>query len=133
MKLLVLLFLLPALALAHYPGIRVIDGDTVYVPTHMVSGFPVGISVRVLGVDTPETRGAKCDNERQMGEAAKIFVRDVLAKAESVSITYRKWDKYGGRINGTIVVDGKDLGTMLIAAGLAVPYSGGARANVWCP
>lgn len=127
-----LLLLVPSLAFAHYPNVRVIDGDNVYVPNHMVENMPMGISVRLIGINTPEIRAAKCDKERLMGEAAQLFIRDAIDRSTAFSVKYVKWDKYGGRIDGIITVDGKDLSQLLIDAGLAVPYTRGIRVNVWC-
>jgi hypothetical protein len=49
-----------------------------------------------------------------------------------VTFTATKWDKYGGRVDGVILIDGKDVVPDIIAGGYGVAYAGGARANVWC-
>jgi endonuclease YncB( thermonuclease family) len=41
------------------------------------------------------------------------------------------WDKYGGRFDAVVYLDGTSLGQMLLDAKLAVPYDGGRRRN-WC-
>lgn len=129
---LLLLCLLPLAAFGAY-DVRVIDGDTVNVPMGTVVNMPSRVSVRLIGVNAPETRQAACDRERAAGEAAKVYVRDRFATATRVKIEFVRWDKYGGRVDGRITLDGKDLATDLVAAGFAAPYSGGVRVNVWCP
>lgn len=113
--------------------VRVIDGDTVNVPVGVVVGMPGRVSVRLIGVNAPETRQAKCAKERQLGEAAKIYLRDRFANATRVKIEYVRWDKYGGRVDGRINLDGADLSDDLVKAGFAVPYGGGRRdLTYWC-
>lgn len=117
-------------ATAHYPAVRVIDGDTVSVPLTMIERLPSLASVRLVGVNAPELRG-KCEAERQLAEAARLYVRDRIDQAKTVRVEFVRWDAYGGRVDGRITIDGKDLGADLIAAGLAVPSSG-KRVGAWC-
>lgn len=126
-----LLFSFAAAAAFDY---RAIDGDTINVPIGVVKNFPTRISVRFIGIDAPESgKKARCENERQVGEAATFFVRDFLATESKVTVRFVRWDKYGPRIDGRITANGKDLADELVKAGLAVPYTGGKRVNVWCP
>lgn len=133
-KLLAAFLLFPLLAFGAAPyGTRVIDGDTIQVPSAAVEGLPTMISVRLYGINTPEsTSAAKCPAERQAGEATKLYVRDRLAKADTVKIVYKKWDKYGGRFDGFVIIDGQDLAQDLIKNGYGVPYLTGKRPNPWC-
>ena len=60
--------------------VHVIDGDTVRL-------FNMKPDVRLVGFNAPETRRAKCEYERQLGDQATRRVRDlvhseVLALAE---------------------------------------------------
>lgn len=113
--------------------VRVLDGDTVVVRARIWLGQDVETAVRVLGVDTPETGPrAKCDSERQVGEAAKQFTRAALPPGAVVRLTGVKPDKYGGRVLAHVALpDGQDLAQALIAAGLARAYDGRARGG-WC-
>lgn len=114
MKLFLLLFLLAFPAFARdYPAtvIRVKDGDTVVVNIDL--GFRMqitNISVRLSNVNAPEKGGP-------LGEAAKKWLTD-LALGKSVILHTQKneYDKYG-RILAAIDLNGKDLGTAIIAAG----------------
>ncbi len=113
-----------------WPIERVVDGDTVKV---RVPGLPPGLallSVRLRGVDAPETRRAECEAERTAGAAAAAFLRDALAGARVVFRDPR-WGKYGGRAIADAMVDGRPLAAMLIEAGHGRPHDGGRREG-WC-
>jgi micrococcal nuclease len=111
-------------------GIR--DGDTLAV---VLPGLPSALNpvgVRLRGVDTPESGGrAKCVSERALATRATHFTRQMVTTAESVEFADPSWDKYGGRIDADVWIDGKRLADQLIAAGLARRYDGGKRAG-WC-
>jgi endonuclease YncB( thermonuclease family) len=111
---------------------RVIDGDTFEIPPQVSMSIlsDLNVSVRVRGVDTPEIKG-KCFNERRKAEQAKIFTKDTLSNAKSVEIKNAEWDKYGGRIDADVIIDGKNLAKMLIERDLGRPYDGGNRRS-WC-
>lgn len=113
--------------------VRVLDGDTIVVHARIWLGQYVETAVRVLGVDTPETGArAKCEAERQAGEAAKQFTKAAMPPETRVRLTSIEPDKYGGRVLANVVLsDGKDFAQALILAGHARPYDGGARAG-WC-
>jgi len=108
------------------------DGDTLAVD---LPGLPEPlnpVAVRLRGVDTPESGGrAKCTLERTMAARATGFTRAAIAAARSIEFEAPTWDKYGGRIDAEVWVDGQPLSERLIAAGLARPYDGGKRAG-WC-
>jgi endonuclease YncB( thermonuclease family) len=117
--------LLSALAATHAPAaaMRVIDGDTIEVN---------GETIRILNIDTPEIRHAQCDAERRLGQIAKQRVANLLA-AGTINILRgdrgRLKDKYG-RTLAVVGIDGVDLGELLIAEGLARPWTGKRRP--WC-
>lgn len=108
------------------------DGDTLAVD---LPGLPEPlnpVAVRLRSVDAPESGGrAKCSAERKLAERATRFTRDAIAAARSIEFGSPSWDKYGGRIDADVWLDGKRLSEQLIAAGLARPYGGGKRAG-WC-
>lgn len=117
-----------------WPVLGAVDGDTLKV--HL-PGLPMElqpVKVRVRGIDTPETRG-KCDRERQAANKATALTRFLItqAKAKQKPIVFSDigWDKYGGRIDALVMIDGQSLGAILISAGLARAYDGGKRAG-WC-
>ena len=110
----------------------VIDGDTVEVDAS--SDMPpelVSIRVRLRAVDTPETWRPKCEAERQAGEAATAFTKAAIAKAGNVIVRDPTWDKWGGRVVASLILDGQALSQTLIAAGHGRPHDGGKRKG-WC-
>ena len=110
---------------------RVIDGDTFKVEARVWPGITAQSNVRVRGVDTPEIRRAKCgEYERRRGLAARDFVRGVIGeRVWLVNVTH---GKFGRRvIAGVLLADGRDLATLLLATGHALPYRGGRRPR-WC-
>lgn len=112
---------------------RVIDGDTIEIKMPGLPAHLQNLKIRLYGVDTPEKSfRAHCPEERQLGEEATKYARQVIAKAHTLRYNLMKWDKYGGRVNGDVLVDGVSLAGLLIREGYAVPYYGGKKTNVWC-
>jgi endonuclease YncB( thermonuclease family) len=106
--------------------IKDVDGDTVEVE---VDFLPVELgkrlSIRVYGVDTPEKGWrAQSDHERKMGEQASAFTKNLLQNANDVKIRVLSWDKYGGRLLGDVIVDGKSLRQLLLENKYAREYYG---------
>jgi endonuclease YncB( thermonuclease family) len=132
MKWLALLLLTAAPAHA-YEITRVIDGDTVEIAVDFLpSPLPPKLSIRVIGIDTPEkSPRAQCDAEAALAKKASAFTKDAVANALEVDVKILKWDKYGGRVLGTIFLDHQSLAESLISAGLARPYKGDAKQS-WC-
>lgn len=111
---------------------RIIDGDTLQVPRDQVAKIISGLDlhIRLRGVDTPELKG-KCRAEIRAAQQAATFTADSLKRAKKIEIGSIEWDKYGGRVDADLFLDGKSLGKMLIDRGLARPYNGGTRGG-WC-
>lgn len=122
----------PALA-EQYKINRVIDGDTVEIAVDFLPDpLPPKLSIRVLGIDTPEKAPrAQCEAEAKKAAEASAFTKRAVAMAQSVEIQIKSWDKYGGRVLGHVLLDGHSLSEMLIGAGLARPYKGEAKTS-WC-
>ena len=111
--------------------VRVIDGDTIEIKNEC---FPkeLKLSVRVLGVDTPEKASkAKCDKEAKLGEKASKFTKQFIGKNKTATFNNIKWDKYGGRLLADVEINGKNLKDELINNGLAYPYDGKKKQS-WC-
>jgi endonuclease YncB( thermonuclease family) len=89
--------------------------------------------VRLVGLDAPELHPARCDAERELGERARDRLVALLTAAESITIEIvgRRRDKYG-RLLGRVLADGRDVAGILIAEGLARPYSGKGKRKGWC-
>jgi micrococcal nuclease len=102
----------------------VIDGDT------LVDGAS-GVRYRFANIDAPETGdGARCANEAQRGELARLAVVAITNRAKTVTVR-RTWrlDQYGRRI-AFVYADGVDIGEALVAKGFARPWRG--KREKWC-
>ncbi len=98
-------------------GVTIIDGDTIAID---------GEHVRLTGFDTPEVAHARCDAERELGQRAtqrleELVCRSGEASVEVVMSTRRLGPatERHGRALARIVVDGLDVGEILVAEGLA--------------
>lgn len=102
----------------------VIDGDT-------IDDRATGVRYRLANIDAPETGdNAKCFRERARGEMARWEAIRLVRSAAVVSVR-RTWrtDIYGRRI-AFVLVDGRDLGRLLVIRGLARPWKG--QREPWC-
>jgi endonuclease YncB( thermonuclease family) len=141
-KLLLILLAMPILAFAQktpkgvtYDAqiIRVSDGDTIVISAPFLPApLKPELAVRIFGVDTPEKgfRG-QCESEKQRGEAASLFTKDLVSKSSQRQVVLYGWDKFGGRVLGDILLNGQSLRTMLISNGFAREYYGDAKQS-WC-
>jgi endonuclease YncB( thermonuclease family) len=118
-------------------AVRVIDGDTI----SLNDGRP---DVRLVGFNTPETGSrALCEAERQKGEAAKRRLRELVSNGnlafQEVACSCPPGSttcNYGRRC-GSLTVNGRDIGSILISDGLAVRFVCGATGcpplpRPWC-
>lgn len=113
--------------------IRATDGDTVVIAApYLPAPLKPQLAVRIFGVDTPE-KGfrAKCPNEKQRGEQASTFTKDMIKTAKKHQVIIYGWDKFGGRVLGDIILDGVSLRAELIKNGFAREYYGDAKL-AWC-
>ena len=107
------------------------DGDTITFnlpKLHPIIGKT--ISIRVNGIDTPEIKG-KCEKEKYEAQQTRDMVSDILKDAEQITLKNMKRGKYF-RIAADVIVDGENLGNMLIEAGVAIKYSGKKKTHKWC-
>jgi endonuclease YncB( thermonuclease family) len=113
--------------------VRIIDGDTVVIAApYLPAPLKPELAVRVFGVDTPEKgfRG-QCASEKQRGEQASTFTKDLIAATKKHQVVLYSWDKFGGRILGDLILDSKSLRALLITNGFAREYYGDAKQS-WC-
>ena len=99
----------------------VIDGDTFRYQ---------GERIRILDIDAPETHPPHCAYERDLGGRATRRLHDLLNQGPFVlRAGFRDEDQYGRKLR-TVSRDGRSLGDILVAEGLARDYDGGRRP--WC-
>jgi endonuclease YncB( thermonuclease family) len=112
---------------------RLIDGDTVaFRADFLPAPLKPELLLRVYGVDTPEKgHRAKCPGEAERGAAASEFTKNAIKNTTKHQIVLYKWDKFGGRVLGDILLDGQSLRAALIANGFAREYYGDAKQS-WC-
>jgi micrococcal nuclease len=117
--------------------IHVIDGDTVRLD---------GQTIRLVGFNAPETVRPECDRERELGDRATQRVRQLVANGR-LELDFLPCScppgtqgtpscNYGRRC-ASLRAHGRDVGAVLIAEGLAVPFHcGGTRCpptpRSWC-
>lgn len=103
-------------------SIYVVDGDTVRVGAD---------SLRLIGLDTPETYEPRCDYELALGQAATARLRELIVRGDGVDlIVLPGRDRYDRGL-AQLFVGGKNIADILISEGLARPYVGGRRLG-WC-
>ena len=113
--------------------LKVSDGDTIVIAAPFLPApLKPQLAVRIFGVDTPE-KGfrAKCESENQRGLAATEFTKKLVGNSQKRQVILYDWDKFGGRVLGDIILDGKSLRQQLIANGFAREYFGEAKQS-WC-
>ena len=121
--------LVPVPAIAEtFDGRRavIIDGDTIALGSERV---------RILNIDAPETRGSRCERELVLGLKAKERLA-ILLRAGWVDVERDGQDRYR-RTLARLSVGGRDVGTVLVREGLALPWQSGpeakeARLRHWC-
>lgn len=125
---LVAAMLLPTPAAAEcfsWPVESVYDGDTLRAT---VDGRSTPI--RILNIDTAEMPPRhECEFERRLAYAARDRLRELIGAAGTVSICPEGVDKYR-RTLARVLVDGRDVGDVLVSEGLAEPWRG--RQADWC-
>jgi endonuclease YncB( thermonuclease family) len=101
--------------------VDVIDGDT----------FDYrGERIRIADIDTPETHPARCAHEAQLGERATQRLAELLGQGPFLlQAADRDEDRYGRKLR-IVTRDGRSLGGVLVAEGLARPWEG--RRRSWC-
>lgn len=145
--------LLTSLSLAaetmYVPVISVYDGDTIR--TRLTLPEPLNaISVRINGIDTPESPAAsyyttgklnraKCVQEAELALEARARVEQLVRNGGNMLILKNfKYGKYAGRIVSDVYVVDIDkthtinIATVLLEEGYAIPYNGGKRTHDWC-
>jgi micrococcal nuclease len=113
---------------------RIVDGDTVDVDIDL--GFDIwlkGERVRIIGIDTPESR-TRDDVEKLFGLAAKKRLEELLGETGILKTVI---DRNGGdakekfgRVLGDFVVGDRTVTEILIEEGHAVKYHGQNKADV---
>lgn len=97
-----------------------VDGDT---------GRDNGKKWRLISIDAPELAEPACENEKQLALAARRRLQQLLAGGYRIRPSGRD-DPNGRALVDILLPDGRDVGRILIAEGLAQRWPN--RANIWC-
>jgi len=107
---------------------KVLDGDTVEIDLDL--GFNTTLAnqkVRLLGIDTPESRTANKE-EKPRGLLSKKKLQEKLAVGSWVKIITHKNDnnddKFGRILGEFVLEDGTNVNKWMIENNYAVPYLG---------
>lgn len=113
--------------------LQVSDGDTVVISApYLPAPLKPQLAVRIYGVDTPEKgHRAQCAKEAEAAERASAWTKTLVSNGKQHQVILYKWDKFGGRVIGDIIVDGQSVRRGLIANGHAREYYGEAKTS-WC-
>lgn len=106
------------------PGPRVtcvVDGDTFWLE---------GTKIRIADINTPETSQPSCAAEARLGlQATRRLVELLNAGPFNLEVQGRDTDRYGRALR-VVTRNGRSLGTILEAEGLAEHWKG--RRSSWC-
>jgi len=125
---LILLAASVATAITTTPGeaLRIVDGDTVALGRERI---------RLESIDAPERSRPRCRAEADAAAAATERLAALL-DVEAVTIARHGRDRYG-RTLATLTTPAGDVGAVLVAEGLALPWRPGKAAHDertahWC-
>lgn len=118
----ILLLALPAPALAELRPATAVDGDTLRVD---------GALVRIMGLDTPELRRARCAAELDLARRATQRMAALIAGGVSLDVAPRR-DRYGRVLAVVRGADGRDVAPVMIREHLAREYHGRGKRAGWC-
>lgn len=98
-----------------YKGVveKVHDGDTIYVALDLGFDLTVHTRVRVFGINAPEL-------STEAGKLSRDYAAHLLPVGSAVTVVSYGWDKYGGRIDGSILSPDGDFATHMVEDGHAV-------------
>ncbi len=109
---------------------RVIDGDTFVARVFPWPREVKHVSVRIIGIDTPELKG-RCDEEKALARVAKAKLEE-LVSGKIVKLYYVKFDTYPERVDALVMLGTGNVATDLISAGVARAYDGKSARKGWC-
>ena len=92
----------------------VIDGDTVKLNT--------GVSLRLIGIDTPEI-GHEGRADQPGARAAGAYLKSLLDNGRAAAVVYgaQRHDHYGRLLGHLFLLDGSNVQALLLAGGYATP------------
>lgn len=105
----------------------VYDGDSINCIID-VGNYPLKLSIRILGIDTPEIKASttKLPEEKIAAIKVRDFLISLIPMNQYHNICLKSCDKYGGRYLGDVFTDksNKNVAEIMIEKGYAKPYYG---------
>jgi len=99
----------------------VVDGDTFWLD---------GTKIRIADINTPETGEPQCAEEAALGRRASLRLAELLSGAPlDLRAADRDEDRYGRKLR-IVERDGRSVGKILVAEGLAHEWRGHRQS--WC-
>lgn len=107
----------------------VTDGDTIKVVILLGDVYPLEVSIRILGIDTPESslRPGVSEIEKKAGKLVKEYVKSLFVVGEVYKVILKDLDKYSGRYLGDIFVNTVALSAIVLENKLGREYHGEAK------
>ena len=109
------------------------DGDTITIIYMIGRNVPFKTNLRLEHIDAPEIT-SKNQLEKEAGCAVSNWLNFRLSRQKYWWVMIKGWDKYGGRIIGTLYSRPKLTSTSINAEildkGFAIEYSGGKK-KMW--
>lgn len=101
--------------------LNVVDGDTITIET--AEG---GLTVRIIGIDTPETvhpfKPVELGGPEASERARELLAGQTIAIHYDLDPKHGKWGKYGRLLAYVDLPDGQDFGLVMIQEGFAKAY-----------
>ena len=120
LRIVLILLVIPAISFAgQFKATRVTDGDTI-----KVSGNGLKITIRLVGIDAPETSKKKNEPGQPFSQKSTKYLASLVLN-KSVDVKSYGTDRYG-RTLGVVFVNGIDVNLEMVKAGLAEVYRGRA-------
>lgn len=112
--------------------VRIVDGDTFAVHAQMWAHQTWEGSVRLRGINAPETR-SKCQEEKDAAVKATAALTEILPVGKAVLLCNPEEDPYPGRVDATVLLpSGKTVSSLLLDLGVVRPYDGKKKRPPWC-
>lgn len=104
---------------------KVVDGDTVDIIIDLGFGLTKKERVRLVGIDTPESRTRDLE-EKELGLDAKDFLERRMRDCDKLWVRTEKDGKYG-RMLGEIWCGVTNINEEMVSRGYAWEYDGGKK------
>lgn len=115
-----------------FPIVMVLDGG--HIGSEMFLPAPLNqVVIHIDGIDVPSFGSyAKCKAEHIKGIEARAFLKAFVDNSNRIMLVSNyHWGKKGGRISGDVLVDGRDLGELMLENKYAARVEGHGEFP-WC-